>query len=50
MVEVHHNPAKALSDGKQSLSIEQFREVFSKLNNLIDVLHLENKSKPTYSE
>ena len=50
MVEVHHNPAKALSDGKQSLSIEQFREVFSKLNNLIDVLHLENRSKPSYSE
>ena len=41
MVEVHHNPAKALSDGKQSLSIPQFKEVFSKLNNLIDVLHLE---------
>jgi len=41
MVEVHHNPAKALSDGKQSLSIPQFKEVFAKLNNLIDVLHLE---------
>lgn len=41
MVEVHHNPAKALSDGKQSLSIPQFKEVFTKLNNLIDVLHLE---------
>lgn len=41
MVEVHHNPAKALSDGKQSLSIPQFKEVFSKLNSLIDILHLE---------
>lgn len=41
MVEVHSNPAKALSDGKQSLSIPQFRDVFAKLNNLIDVLHLE---------
>ena len=30
MVEVHSNPAKALSDGKQSLSIPQFREVFEK--------------------
>ncbi len=41
MAEVHHNPAKALSDGKQSLSIPQFKEVFSKLNKLIDTLHLE---------
>lgn len=41
MVEVHNNPAKALSDGKQSLSIPQFKEVFSKLNSLIDILHLE---------
>lgn len=41
MVEVHHNPAQALSDGKQSLSIPQFKEVFTKLNNLIDTLHLE---------
>ena len=45
MVEVHNNPAKALSDGKQSLSIPQFKEVFSKLNSLIDILHLE-KSDP----
>ena len=45
MVEVHNNPAKALSDGKQSLSIPQFKEVFSKLNSLIDILHLE-KSTP----
>ena len=41
MVEVHHNPACALSDGKQSLSIPQFKEVFARLNNLIDTLHLE---------
>ena len=41
MVEVHHNPAQALSDGKQSLSIPQFKEVFTKLNSLIDTLHLE---------
>lgn len=44
MVEVHNNPAKALSDGKQSLSIPQFKEVFSKLNSLIDILHLENSN------
>ena len=50
MVEVHHNPAKALSDGKQSLSIEQFKEVFARLNNLIETLHLENKSQQNFSE
>ncbi len=50
MVEVHHNPAKALSDGKQSLSIEQFKEIFPRLNNLIDILHLENKSNQIYTE
>lgn len=48
MVEVHHNPAKALSDGKQSLSISQFKEVFARLNSIIDVLHLEkNVALPT---
>lgn len=41
MVEVHNNPACALSDGKQSLSVPQFREVFTRLNSLIDTLHLE---------
>ncbi len=41
MVEVHYNPSQALSDGKQSLSIPQFKEVFSRINNIIDVLHLE---------
>ena len=44
MVEVHANPAKALSDGKQSLSIPQFREVFERLNSIIDVLHLEKST------
>ena len=50
MVEVHNNPAKALSDGKQSLSIPQFKEVFSKLNSLIDSLHLENSNSPVNVE
>lgn len=44
MAEVHHNPSQALSDGKQSLSIPQFNEVFTKLNKLIDALHLEKSS------
>ena len=50
MVEVHHNPSKALSDGKQSLSIPQFREIFTKLNALIDVLHLEKSIAPVNIE
>lgn len=41
MVEVHADPANALSDGKQSLSIPQFKEVFTRLNSLIDLLHLD---------
>lgn len=44
MVEVHYNPAVALSDGKQSLSIPQFKEVFSRLNLLVDTLHLERST------
>lgn len=50
MVEVHHNPSQALSDGKQSLSIPQFKEVFSRLNTLIDTLHLEKSSTPSCVE
>jgi 3-deoxy-7-phosphoheptulonate synthase len=46
MVEVHSNPSQALSDGKQSLNIPQFKEIFTRINNLIDVLHLE-KSNPS---
>lgn len=44
MVEVHHNPSQALSDGKQSLSIPQLKEVFSHLNTMIDILHLDKNS------
>lgn len=44
MVEVHHNPSCALSDGKQSLSIPQFKEIFTRLNTLIDTLHLEKSA------
>ena len=50
MVEVHHNPAQALSDGKQSLSIPQFKEVFTRLNALIDTLHLEKNSGTSFVE
>ena len=41
MIEVHNNPEKALSDGKQSLPIPMFKEVMARLNNLIDGLHYE---------
>ena len=44
MVEVHHNPSQALSDGKQSLSIPQLKEVFSHLNTMIGILHLDKNS------
>lgn len=44
MVEVHHNPSEALSDGKQSLNIPQFKKVFGNINTLIESLHLENGS------
>lgn len=50
MVEVHHNPSQALSDGKQSLSIPQFKEVFARLNSLIDTLHLEKNSPMAIEE
>ncbi len=50
MVEVHHNPPTALSDGKQSLSIPQFEEVFTRLNTLIDTLHLERNNKTVLPE
>jgi len=41
MIEVHQNPEKALSDGKQSLPIPMFKEVMGRLNQLTDRLHYE---------
>jgi len=41
MIEVHQNPEKALSDGKQSLPIPMFKEVMGRLNNLTSKLHYE---------
>ena len=41
MIEVHHDPDHASSDGAQSLSIEQFKDVAKRLNKLIrHYLHL----------
>ena len=36
MIEVHHDPENALSDGKQSLPIPMFKEVMGRINNLND--------------
>ena len=44
MIEVHHDPDHASSDGAQSLSIEQFREVSKKLNKLIGRIDYDNKN------
>lgn len=36
MVEVHHDPDKAWSDGAQSLTIEQFEQMMTEINEIID--------------
>lgn len=36
MIEVHHDPDKAYSDGAQSLTIEQYNKVMTEINELID--------------
>ncbi len=38
MIEVHHDPENALSDGKQSLPIDMFKEVMGRLNALTSTL------------
>ena len=43
MMEVHHDPDNASSDGAQSLSIPQFIEVAKKLNKLIGRIDYDNK-------
>ena len=44
MIEVHHDPENALSDGKQSLTIPMFKDVMGRINNLKDHLHYEKNS------
>jgi len=39
MVEVHHQPEKALSDGPQSIYPEQFAEMMTELEQIAAVLH-----------
>ena len=43
MIEVHHNPEVALSDGKQSLSIPMFKDIMGRLNTISGRLHYEKK-------
>lgn len=39
IVEVHHNPEKALSDGAQSLKLEKFKEMYNNLEVLAKCLN-----------
>lgn len=43
MMEVHHDPDNASSDGAQSLPIEQFKEITKRLNKLIGRIDYDNK-------
>lgn len=38
MVEVHHNPDKAYSDGAQSLTLPEFKEMMNEIQNLMKVI------------
>ena len=41
MIQVHHDPENALSDGKQSLPIPMFKEVMERINNFNEHLRYE---------
>ena len=43
MIEVHHDPENASSDGAQSLNIQQFKEMRKKLNKLIGRIDYDNR-------
>ena len=44
MYEVHHDPDNAMSDGAQSLNLEQFRTVTKSINKLIGRIDYDNKN------
>lgn len=44
MYEVHHDPDHASSDGAQSLSIPQFKEITKHINKLIGRIDYDNKT------
>jgi len=50
IMEVHHDPENASSDGAQSLSIDQFKEVAKHLNKLIGRIDYDNKILKSESE
>ncbi|MBQ3311790.1 3-deoxy-7-phosphoheptulonate synthase [bacterium] len=43
MMEVHHDPDNASSDGEQSLSVEQFTDITKRLNKLIGRIDYDNR-------
>ncbi len=45
IIEVHDNPAKALSDGQQSLTVEAFEELIGEVNRIWDAIHV-SPAKP----
>lgn len=47
MVEVHHNPDEALSDGAQSLYPEQFEILCQEIHAIFDVFHPSHPVKPS---
>jgi 3-deoxy-7-phosphoheptulonate synthase len=47
MVEVHHNPEEALSDGAQSLYPEQFEILCQEIQAIFDVFHPSHPVKPS---
>ena len=44
MIEVHHDPDHASSDGAQSLSIDQFKDVAKRLNKLLGRIDYDNRN------
>ena len=43
MIEVHHDPDRASSDGAQSLTIEQFTNMMTDINRIIGRLDWDNQ-------
>lgn len=50
MVEVHHNPEEALSDGAQSLYPEQFEMLCQEIQAIFDVFHPSHPVKPSATQ
>ena len=49
MIEVHDNPDCALSDGAQSLGLEQFEKAIKRINKLIGRIDYDNKHQEMFS-